>query len=385
MASEFWALGAIISVDFPAPPRSLQVWYGPASYYPESSRQLFHETVHFWQYLASGYLTRLVEEDWNRMFAFEQTGKITREATRRLHFVSQHPEHGFSPRDLAEAFARYWDVHVIGPPSLIELELRAGRHAFSPEFVERLETLKANDGLWHPESGGYSSASFDLAMEGPGGGWAKPYVWLCQKLPPRATAALFPVAAHLAFQTTDPVSTFAFFLTAAKSLEEMLARVPSGQDIALMWRMCVEICYPMLRDDVPKEKVLGTAIRVVASGSLNHNPIWRWLTKYMHYAAANMSASGEGIDRDTAVRRGMATLAYVLTCPGDPKARGWLVPLLAPPLVQFADGVEWNPARDAAATLHSSFSEIKTLDRIAELARQMKERWRRFIVASRGY
>ena len=381
VASEFWALGAIIRVGFPAVPRSLQVWYGPANYHPKASRELFHETVHFWQYLASGYLSRLAEEDWDRLLTFERTGKFTREVPRRAHYLQPHPEHGFSPRDLVEAFARYWDVHVIGPPDLIEQELSAGRHNFSPDFVERFETLKAKGLLRHPEHGGYSSDSFDLAMEGPGGGWAKPYSMLRQRLPPKATGALFPVAVNLALQTDDPVDTFAFLISGAQSIESAL---PSGEDIAVLWRWCYDFVSPLLGER-PKDQRLGSGIRKAAAGSLDSNPIWNWLIKYMLRAAAELGAADtEGMDYHTAVERGIGTLAFALACPGDPKNRGWLVPLLAPPLVQFEDDVEWNPARDAAASVQASPADLETLDSVAEVARGLSERWQRFLDA-RGY
>ena len=381
MASEFWALGAIIRVDFPAPPCSLEVWYGPARYYPERSREIFHETIHFWQYLASGYLARLVEEDWDRLIAFERTGTVRREAPRRLHFVQPHPEHGFSPRDLAEAFARYWDVHVIGPPDLIELELRAGRHVFSPAFIHQFAMLKAQGLLRHSGHGGYSAASFDLAMEGPGGGWAKPYVMLRQMLPPKATGALFPVAASLALQTTDPVSTFAFLISGAPSLEPAL---PSGQDIAILWRWCYDFVHPLL-GELPTEELLGNGIRVAAAGSLDRHPIWHWLIKYTLRAAAEVgAANSKNMDWETAVQQGIGPLGFALACPGDLGNRGWLVPLLAPPLVQFADGVAWNPAQNAAAAVQVAPSGLTTLDRVAEVAREVSARWQRFLEA-RGY
>jgi hypothetical protein len=90
------------------------------------------------------------------------------EAPRRVHFLEQNPKHGFSPRDLAKAFARYWDVQVVGPPELIELELRSGRYVFAQEFVARFEALKANGLLGDPKHGGYSWPAFELAMEGRG-------------------------------------------------------------------------------------------------------------------------------------------------------------------------------------------------------------------------
>ena len=63
------------------------------------------------------------------------------------------------------AFARDWDVQVIGPPELIELELRSGRYVFAQEFVAWFETLKANALLPDPQHSGYSWPAFELAME----------------------------------------------------------------------------------------------------------------------------------------------------------------------------------------------------------------------------
>lgn len=382
MDSEFWALGAILKAGFSDLPHSLQVWHEPAKYFPEKSRVIFHETVHFWQYLASGYLVRLVEEDWNRLIAFEQTGKSTWNTPRRHHYICPHPKHGFSPRDLVEAYARYWDIHTIGPPELIELEIQSGRHVFSQEFTQRFERLKLNGLLRHPEHGGYSSASFDLAMEGPGGGWAKPYVLLCQKSPPKATAALFPIAVNLAFQTADPVGTFAFLISGAESLESAL---PSNQDIALLWRWCYDFMSPLLAE-LPKEEFLGNGIRGAAANSLKDHPIWNWLIKYMLRAAAEIGAAGnsEYMDMDTAVLKGIRPLAFALACPGDLGNRGWLVQFLTPPLIQFADGTDWAPAKDAAASNQADPSELRVFDQLSEVSCEMSKRWQRFL-DTRGY
>jgi hypothetical protein len=261
------------------------------------------------------------------------------------------------------------------------LELRAGRHVFSPDFLQRFETLKVKGLLRHPGHGGYSSESFDLAMEGPGGRWAKPYVMLRQRLPPKATAALFPVAVNLALQTADPVGTFAFLISGAPSLEPAL---PSDQDIALLWRWCYDLVSPLLAE-LPDDELLGNGIRVAAAGSLDGQPVWNWLIKYTLRAAAEIGAADSGsADWDAAVQRGIGSLARALACPGDLENRGWLVPLLAPPLVQFADGIEWSPARAAAASVQATPAELATLDRLAEIAREMNDRWQRLLDA-RGY
>ena len=340
---------------------------------------IFHETVHFWQYLASGYLARLVEEDWDRLVAFERSGKTTHELPRRSHFLQRHPEHGFAPRDLVEAFARYWDVHVIGPPNLLEQELHAGRHVFSQDFVDRYHELNEERMLRHPEykhrGYGYTADSFDLAMEGPAGSSAKPYVQLRERLPPKTIGGLFPIAVHLALQTTDPVGTFASIFANPTDIDRAF---PNNNDIAVLWRLFYDGMSGGL-DTVPKDRVLGSGIDVARSGTLRANPVWRWLIK--------------STDRAASVY-GMKRLLYALSCPGDRDNKRWLLPRLAPLLVQFADGTEWNPAQDVLLQFAAEnkwvrpegvYAEGARLARVAELAREVGDRWQSFLRSANGY
>src|SRR5918996_6627348 len=109
-----------------------------------------------------------------------------------------------------------------------------------------------------------------------GGGWAKPFVILRQRLPPKATGALFPVAVDLALQTVDPVGTFACLISGASSIEPAL---PGGVDVAPAWRWCYDLVQPLL-GELGEGESLGNGIRVAAAGSLDQHPIWNWLIKY---------------------------------------------------------------------------------------------------------
>ena len=166
MDSQYLPLSASIHLDFPPPPRSLEALYNPKRCQPRRSRILFHETVHFWQYLNSGYLMRLVDEDWSRLTHFESTGERRRDAPRRRHYRLPHPNHGMAPRDLVELFVRFWDVQVVGPPDLLAMEIEEGRA--KAQIVERYRAFE-RDGLFarHPEHGGYSWESFELARRAP--------------------------------------------------------------------------------------------------------------------------------------------------------------------------------------------------------------------------
>jgi len=381
MLSEFWALGPIIKLDFPAPPRSLQVLHWPAGYHPKQSRVIFHETVHFWQYLASGYLARLVEEDWDRLVKFEDSGRVIWNTPLRSHFIEPHSVHAFSPRDLVEAFARYWDVHVVGPPQLIELELQSAGHSFSCDFVERFERMKRENLASHPQHGAYSSASFDLAMEGPGGGWAKPYVMMLERLTPKAVATLFPICINLALQTANPVGTFTFLISGAPSIENAL---PSNNDIAILWRWGYDFMLPLLQE-LPRQDLLGNGIQVASEGSLTGHPVWKWLIGYTLRAAAHFGITdGDKRNWETAVQNGLGPLSFALACPGALSNRSKLVPFLSPPLVQFADGVAWSLAKDAAISVQTSSRGLTVLDEIAEVAQDIDDRWQS-LLDTRGY
>jgi hypothetical protein len=171
-------------------------------------------------------------------------------------------------------------------------------------------------------------------------------------------------------------------MTGAQSIESAL---PSNQNIAALWRWCYDFVNPLLRE-LQTGELLGNGIRVAAAGSLNDHPIWNWLIKYMLRAAAEIGSEGaEKISWEKAVARGIGQLAFALACPGDLKNRSQLVSLLAPTLVGFSDGVCWNPARDAASSAGATTSELETLDTVAKMAEELKERWRRFLVAQRGY
>lgn len=56
----------------------------------------------------------MVEEDWQRLIAFRERGEVSPVGPRKRHFLAVDAAGGFSPRDLIECLARFWDVHTIG-------------------------------------------------------------------------------------------------------------------------------------------------------------------------------------------------------------------------------------------------------------------------------
>lgn len=85
-------------------------------------RILYHEAVHFWQFLASGYLGNVVADEWVRLLDYEETGRL-RPASEFVRTYARPAEAlPFSNRELVEAWARYWDVHTRSPAQILREE-----------------------------------------------------------------------------------------------------------------------------------------------------------------------------------------------------------------------------------------------------------------------
>ena len=84
-------------------------------------RVLYHESVHFWQVLASGYLGNLIASEWSRVDHFEKTGEIRPQSdAARAH--TERDSFPFSAYELVECWARYWDVHTRSPARIVDEE-----------------------------------------------------------------------------------------------------------------------------------------------------------------------------------------------------------------------------------------------------------------------
>lgn len=373
MESHYQPLSASIHLDFPPPPRSLEALYNPKLSHPRRSRILFHETVHFWQYLNSGYLMRIVEEDWGRLAHFEKTGE-RRDAPRRQHYRTKHQKHSIAPRQLVEVFARFWDVQVVGPPALLAAEIEEGL-AKAP-IIERYRALERGGLLTpHSDQGGYRWESFELAMEGPGGGWAQPYATLRNQCPTRAASIFFPVAAALSLKTDDPVSTYMFLMSGVRAFEHALKAAESPHQL---WRWGHDFLFDLLTE-LPTEQLLGTGIKVAGEGPLGQTALWKWLISYTLRAAAEIAArDAPDLSMLEAVPKGINELSFLLACPGDSNSRSLLVPLLLPSRVTYSDGSSWSPAKDAARSLGTPEAQLATFDQVGVLSGEIAARWSLF-------
>jgi hypothetical protein len=160
-------------------------------------RVLYHESLHYWQVFSSGYIANLVAEDWQRLLEFEKTGQV------RSHseFAARHWQAGdmpFSAGELAECWARYWDVHTRGPHTIVRDE----GIELPPELVPQIED---------PYSGvpAYTSEAYDFLIQhgAEASDYERPYRWLLERADShsRFVALTFPILAHAAFGSPDPV------------------------------------------------------------------------------------------------------------------------------------------------------------------------------------
>ena len=164
---------------------------------PTLARVLYHESIHFWQFLASAYIANLVAEEWHRLEEFERTGEVEAQSEGVSDYTRGSP---FSPHELVECWARYWDVHTRSPATII---------AEDPQ-LERSDLLE----IRFPDSAtpDYTSVAFDQVMqEGRDCElYAAPYRWMLDEAGGSSylVALTFPLICHQAFGSPQPVLVF---------------------------------------------------------------------------------------------------------------------------------------------------------------------------------
>ena len=81
-------------------------------------RVLYHESIHFWQLFSSAYVANIVDHDWIRLQHFRDTGQVQPLGERAQEYGVRDEGMPFSPRELLECWARYWDVHSRSPAAI---------------------------------------------------------------------------------------------------------------------------------------------------------------------------------------------------------------------------------------------------------------------------
>jgi len=341
----------------------------------ELPRQLYHESLHFWQLVSSRHLQLIVAAEWERLQKFERDGTVPPRSELRKSFGRTAADEPFSIRELVECLARFWDVHTRSPARLIREE--------GSDLNGRLQEI---DEI-RPR-GAYASLEFDTVMlTGPDCEiYAMPYRWMLERA--RAAPAvhalpgnveesaswsvnlLLPVAGFLALNTDAPVAAFvAAFERGLKEdvLGEAAARRNPHKIINLDWLdfwgvLAMGLSKSLDRIGLSTWLAAWVGFGVLGSEAFLDHPVYRHLR-------ARMKSLDEALDRvrnnvlmrylfnappdtDLDIDRAMALREAhvtgpdrwpVFSLPGQPNFRGLLGGMFAPPLVRFDD-------RDLAAT-----------------------------------
>jgi hypothetical protein len=223
-------------------------------------RVLYHESLHFWQFLASGYVANLVNEEWVRILHYENNNEVLPRSEFINDYLRQKNNDPFSAYELVECWARYWDVHTRSPAVIIKEE------GIVPD---RDGSLEIDRGDIVPY---YTSLAYDTVMaKGPDcERYARPYRWMLEKSDTRFAAFVFPILVHNAFGTREPVLTFCnAFERALQSskLQDLIRQQP--KDINYAWLN--------IWNEVIKEAILPSytsGLDVIQRGRLREHPIF---------------------------------------------------------------------------------------------------------------
>lgn len=231
-------------------------------------RVLYHESIHFWQFLASGYIANLVSEEWKRLNHFEETGEIIPQSEfLKKHII--HPENcTFSAFELVECWARYWDVHTRSPALIIKEE------GIDISDLNLSETSSM---------GTYSWIDYDTVMQKGKDShfYAEPYRWLLEKASGNSylVALLFPIITHAAFGSPAPVEAFtACFERAMQPNISMEIMQHRSGNINFDWLNSWNFVKGEILSPVLEEKNLPfytSGFDVISRGELSDHPIYR--------------------------------------------------------------------------------------------------------------
>jgi len=184
------------------------------------SRVLYHESLHFWQILSLGYVTKLVEQDWNRFINFEKAGAILPYTNFESNHKVKKKAEPFSTYKLLECLTRFWDVHTRGPNRII-IEEKIDLHESQLYITDSVGRYR-----------GYTGKAYDTIMQVGEDCqlYADPYRWMLKKSKGNSffVQLVLPVIASLSFNVLEPVNFFCKCFDAA--LNSKLSLETSGKN-----------------------------------------------------------------------------------------------------------------------------------------------------------
>jgi hypothetical protein len=328
--SGFCHVSMLIELDSEAWPPEPAAYIKTSEYFPKRSRTLVHESIHYWQQLAHGYLLALAEEDWTRMLAWEQNGGSATTGPRRAHYHQPEGQNGFTASDVCESSARFWEVLLTGPA----------------------EILRQANGRPQP----LSDQAFDEAMH-LGGNYALPYAVARRVLDRESGLVIFPFLTHFALKTSRPAFFFERFVEEAAPDAAGRAKDLGATGL---YRLFENRCSEIARRE--GEAALLHAPDLFRQSPLRANRVYRWSFRRLARleTAADYSICLPGLQRDV------------------------LAMLLTPPCIRFRDRQTISVGhRYLERASGASWLERRRAEHAARECLAIQERWEKFQNAMR--
>jgi hypothetical protein len=305
-------------------------------------RVLYHESTHFWQLLASGYVANIVGDEWSRVEHYEADGEVAPPSKMTVDHFKRLEGDPFSAQELMECWARNWDVHTRSPVRIIEEEgIEVAVHAALTHMDEDLKVEA------------YTSLAFDTVMrEGRDcESYAEPYRWMLERAGGNSAfvAVVFPALCHNAFGSPRPVRAFVEAFDRAWNDDwlrgEMGERKGSvNVEWFYYWGVLAEKVFRPVADELGLPNYTS-GFDVIGRGALVDHPVYReypaLLGELMAQVMALLMQDVDKEDPFLGLEMKMASLGSgaVLGLPGQPSYRFLLGRYMRPPEVVFENGV----------------------------------------------
>jgi len=404
----------VTEIDVPHLPPDPRYFTHLHSFNTQISRVIFHEATHYWQQLSQTFMLMVAAEDWGRLQRFRDGGDA--EAAGPLNSILRrpHPNFGYSANDLAESASRYWDILNVGPHNLVESDLATG--VVMDDETRDLYDRASFAGLFRSSDDGFSQLTVEIAMRISGGSYALPYLNLLAKLGDRydpQAMALFPLLAHWALQTPEPVIFYERFAELAgrkvarwskwqHRLGRLMGRRVLFRDLEKMQDLYYLQLSPLMSKAVTKAgykmytggeflRYSTQRIHTIQAGSksitvmnmptydsLAGHPVYAWASRWQEEFGRAAMREGRGDDLRNLFRNpdDSATLVAdrLLALPGGPEGRALLIEYLQPPIHRFSDDRTWftgvDPNNDnnlaiaqECMAIHNAWEEFRKVRR----------------------
>ncbi len=320
------------------------------------SRELIHESIHFWHFFSSGYLANLHGDFWSRMTKYEMSGELIPPSKQYEDFKIADESSGFSAYNLFECVTRFWDVHTRNPVTIINED----------------PALELSDSFEN-ELGHYTSNAFDYVMSNGSHSklYSQVYLWMLNEFnyDSRFVNSVFPSLAHCSFGTPSPIEALLKLVSEIKKVKgrSFIASLLTANIHAnwfRIWQEVVPILNRILIDNGFPSYTSG--IEVMERGVLKRHKLYEEYISRTNDLRKNIVAFAHTENRQMSEEERLERVVLktdisALFChPGHPTYRLFLGAYLQPPVLNFSDSkIIAAKGRDAFGLLREDDSLLE--------------------------